>query len=436
MLSIITLTICITLLILQVETDRRAGKFILLSVPYLFQIYFIIQLPLSSFFYEVFGWGLTDERITASISERTRTRMLMLVLLAYVAFFLGRFCVGRCTIGVKRTYSQNKNNATMYLIIGSIIIAGYWAFFHVIREYGGLQSFWLQIEHWRNIGLRGNGLYTNLISTVLPLASLIYMGRRYQQLKEKRLKIIIIQIILFILCLIPSVVFGFRSYLFSIILSHAVLFNLRIVRIPKKYYIVGALAFIVYFTAYSMSRSAELTGFQSIQYAIVNLGYSLKKILTRSRGSEIVCIQLDQMNGFRYSLDIFLDALISWIPRRIWSGKPTALSLEYSYTFFGQYGISSGISGTCVGEFYWEYGAVGMSLCMFVLGILFTLFHNTVMQNLSDERNIIYYSTLIWPLVRIAETPSSSFFSLTIVLIVLWVVTKFMYGIKLTNGNR
>lgn len=436
MLSIITLFICIILLVFQVEADRRAGKFILLSAPYLFQIYFIVQLPLSSFFYEVFGWGLTDARITASISEATRTKMLILVLCAYVAFVMGRFLVGQCAIAKRRTYTQINNNVTMYVIIVSIIVAGYYAFFHIISSYGGLRSFWLQIEYWRNVGLRGNGLYTSMISTVLPLASLIYMGRRNEQLKGKKSKTIIFQIFLFIVCMFPSVVFGFRSYLFSIILAHAVLFNLRIVRIPIKYYIIGILAFAVYFTAYSVLRSAELTGFQSIQYSVTNIGYSLRKILTRSRGSEIVCIQLDQMKDFRYSLDIFLDALISWIPRKIWSSKPTALSLEYAYTFFGTYGINSGISGTCVGEFYWEYGAIGMSVCMFALGGVLTLFHNTVMHDLSNERNVIYYSTLLWPLVRIAETPSASFYQLTIVLIVLWVITKSMYGIKLTNGNR
>ena len=362
--------------------------------------------------------------------------MLLLTLCAYVTFVMGRFLVRRCVIVKRKPFIQNRSNITLYITMSFIILGGYYAFFHIINEYGGLRSFWHQIEYWRNTGIRGNGFYTSMISTVLPLASLIYMGKRYKQIREKRIISIISQIILFVICIFPAVFLGFRSYLFSIILSHAVLFNLSITRIPKKYYVIGILAFAIYFTAYSMLRSNELMGLQTIQYAVANIGTTFKKILTRSRGSEIVCIQLEQMKDFRLSLDIFLDGLISWIPRRIWSGKPTALSLEYSYTFFGQYGISSGISGTCVGEFYWEYGAVGMSLCMFVLGILFTLFHNTVMQNLSDERNIIYYSTLIWPLVRIAETPSSSFFSLTIVLIVLWVVTKFMYGIKLTNGNR
>lgn len=432
MLSAIVFSIEVIILVTQILRNSDKGKFSILNASILFQLYFIIQLSLSSLLADVFKIGLVDRRIKATIDENTRNYMLIMVFSAHLSYLIGTITVGEKRFFIPKLKEYNKQNKTINTIIILLIGMGYLFFYYLMRSYGGVVNFMRQIEVWRNVGIIGNSMFTMMISNIMPIAMVIFIVHYSDKIKKGDLYAMILMAIIGVICTAPSLVMGFRSYIFNIIIMAIVAYNFRVKKISLKSYAIGVFAFSVYFASYSLYRASKKSGLDSIRYAINNIGYSFLKLFTRSRGSEIVCIQLQKMTDFRMSLDVFYDALVSWIPRKLWPGKPMAINVEYASTFFGSYGIRSGISGTCIGEFYWEYGFWGLMICMFLLGVGIQLFCNSCLYDLENEKAIIIYSVFLWPIIRISETPSLAFYQIIVLFIVTFLISKINYKIRLS----
>lgn len=430
MISAVVLFVEIVILIAQIIWKKNRQKFSILDASILFQLYFIIQLSLSSFLADVFKIGLVDRRIRASIDSSTRNHMLFLVFCAHISYLFGTCVIGDRRIQVSKLKEYNKQNNTVNIVILSLIIAGYSFFYYLMRSNGGVRSFVRNIELWRNVGIIGNSMFTMMISNIMPIAVAVFIIHYGEEIKRGNVYIFIWMMVIGIACSVPSLVMGFRSYIFNILIMAVVAYNFRVKKIRIRTYAAGIFAFSIYFAAYSLYRASKKSGIDSVKYALNNIGYSFLKLFTRSRGSEIVCIQLQKMKGYKMSLDIFYDALVSWIPRKVWPAKPMAINVEYAVTFFGSYGIRSGISGTCVGEFYWEYSILGMIICMFLVGIGIQLFCNSCLYDMENEKAILIYSVFLWPIIRISETPSLAFYQIIVLIIVTYLISLINFKIR------
>lgn len=429
MLSLLVLIICVALLLFQIRLDYKKKGFNILNVSYLFQVYFIVQLPLSSCFTELFQKGITDARITETIDDSTRTQMLMIVLVAYICYTIGALAMRNYHVRLSESYAMDWNTGKVRLLIIAMMLWGYMMFTLLMRRFGGISGFLAQIEHWRNIGLNGNAIYTASISKILPSASVIYLLFNAEKLRNGDKKKWIFLIITIIICSFPALIMGFRSYLFNILLMLVIAYNYSVKKIKIKYFIIGVILFAVYFSFYSIARAAGTFDVKTLQSVIANMSDTFQRLLLRSRGSEMFSIVLQDLNrthDYHMSMGIFLNPLSVWIPRSIWANKPTAEGLLFTTTFFGKYGIVSGISGTCLGEFYWEYGIIGVIVSMFLFGIIFTLFQNTFFNNKKNISVLFIFIEFSWAIIRVAETPSGSFNDMVITIMFVTLVKFFL----------
>lgn len=426
MISLLFTALSIGLLLLQMRGDKRRGEFNILNVSYLFQIYYIIQLPLSSCFAELFGLRRIDNRITAFVSNHTRLDVLILSFVGHLCFVLGSYISRKYSI--KSHASKRKwERGRVRLLVLMFLLLGYFLFINLMRSFGGIGSFLLQMEYWRNVGLIGKGTYIIGIARVMPISIAIYMIFYKDEIRERRKLVGLIAVV--IICFVPILVLGFRSYVFNVLITMVAVYHYIIRPIKPKFFAIGIAVFAVFFSFYSLARSIGDYGIGTLLSVVSNFGATFQKLLLRSRGSEVVSIAFDSINsgvGHRFSFDLITNPITNLIPRSIWMNKPESMTTLFPRTFFGTYGIYSGISPTCIGELYWEWGSVGVCIGMLIMGCMIRIFQNGLFRNKMDENHMITYVVFIWPITLLSETIAGALNIIVILIIVLFGIKAFL----------
>ena len=432
MTSLLFTILSIFLLILQMYSDRKRGQFNILNVVYLFQIYYIVQIPLSSCFSELSGLSQIDERVSAIVSSSTRLEMLLLAFLGHLFFVIGTYITYNYSIQERYSYCMWNRNRVGMLIVAFIVL-GYVLFLDLMRSYGGISNFIAQIEYWRNKGLIGKGLYITGIARVMPISIVLYIIYYKNQIRANQN--ILRLLILVLICIIPVLILGFRSYIFNVLITMIAAYHYIVKPIKPRYFAFGIVAFAVFFSFYSLARSSGDFGIGTLQTVVQNFGHVFQKLLLRSRGSEIVSVAMNSIElgvGHLYSMDLITDPLVNLIPRSIWPNKPETLTTLFPNTFFGMYGITSGLSPTCIGELYWEWGHIGVCVGMMIIGIAMRLFQNSLYRSSMDDNHMLTYCVLVWPFTLLSETIAGALNMIIILLLVLFFVRMFL-NVKLNR---
>jgi oligosaccharide repeat unit polymerase len=135
-------------------------------------------------------------------------------------------------------------------------------------------------------------------------------------------------------------------------------------RLYSKYAIICIVIFSVLFAApvFDIFRSGDLSG-QIDLAANFNLSYLFA-------GHFDAFYNLVQVVELRFSTAglQLIGALLFWVPRALWPGKPVGTSFDFA-PYAGM--LSDNVSFPLPAEFYADYGLVGVILGMFLVGVLY-----------------------------------------------------------------
>lgn len=107
----------------------------------------------------------------------------------------------------------------------------------------------------------------------------------------------------------------------------------------------------------------------------------------------------EKMN-YMHGREMFLYTAVMMIPRALWSGKPYPPTHEVATVAMNSVAAKSGMAFPNIGEFYFEFGPIGVAVCMFVFGILCAKL-KIMLEKVNNLESMITYSVTFLSLVQI-----------------------------------
>lgn len=152
------------------------------------------------------------------------------------------------------------------------------------------------------------------------------------------------------------------------------------------------------------------TGFIMPEFTVDTLLSPFKHELGIYHSFYAVVKTIPSKHSYLYGSGIFVYTLIMLIPRGIWPGKPNPPIYEVIGTSMGQLYVDGGAVYPNIGEYYVEFGIIGIVLFMFIFGVF--LRRINALRQYGGERShaMVLYSALaplVIQLVSRGYTPSN-----------------------------
>ena len=387
-MPLMTLLLCLLILTIQVGSECKKKVFNLFNPKYVFELYYILILPLSNFLVSFFDIQETDVRVSNISRNFDQFRISIYILLGFFCFVVGAQSVSRFRFNRWRILDKPWKRSRVKPLIFALIVIGYGCFFLMVRRNGGLSAFLENIQTFRNTGLIGQGFLLYPATDLLTMCFIIYMVTRN---KENHSVMSKIKFFFFLLvCIFPSLLTGFRGKALCAVFEVVAIHYMYERKISLTKLVIIGFFFVFAFTAYGILR--EMTSSTSVTASSLikekpELVYSA---LLRIKGGEVLGVvinQLDITHDYQFGYKTIIEALTIIIPHAIWPGKPEAKSIVFSETFFG---LNGGVSPSIITELYWDFGIVGITLGMLFFGMMFTLIYNTVTAKEANSSKVLF----------------------------------------------
>lgn len=98
---------------------------------------------------------------------------------------------------------------------------------------------------------------------------------------------------------------------------------------------------------------------------------------------------------------MILYSLILLIPRAIWPGKPLPQIYDIVGATYGNQAVINGVAYPNLGEYYVEFGVVGIIVCMFILGLFCRYARNLYVKRQGLSLSLVLYSLVYGALFQI-----------------------------------
>ncbi len=422
MLSFVVLLLSMAILVGQVSLDRRTT---ILSPHVLFQIYFVIQLPLNLFLGTNF-YLPRFEALSPLTSSADIVRLGFYILVAQFVFVSTIYLAGARLVARPAT-TMIWPRFRINVVCAAILLLGYVAFLALIFMNGGFAAFAETREAWRTSGVGGQG-WVLFPATTLPaiaMCALLVTNRDQFAGKIGLLRLLL----LYVVVVFPASQLGFRALIFLPLLQVGYFYHLFIRRVPTSYIISGSFALIAVFTLYGMQREVPYQASHGSYLDYLEYIYVIRPDITytavlRSMGADIVQRVVDHMQtfgGYVLFYPALTEALTIPIPSSLWPDKPFPLTVQFSLDIFG---INGGVSPTIVGEGYWHGGFIGIVAMMIIVGLLHA-YCRTLQHQAEDNPGSALLMLSIYPsLLMMAETFQGYFNGIILIVIANWLIRR------------
>ena len=433
MLGFLILLVSIAIVVAQVRLDRRTTA---LSPHILFQIYFIIQLPLNLFLGTNYYLPRFDA-LSPLTSPADTLRLGGFIIVAQLVF------VSTIYMMEARWKPQNTSvivwpRARVNIVCAGIFLVGYAAFFALISINGGFAAFAEVRELWRTSGVSGQGwvLFPATTMPAIAMCAVLLANRDRFRGRSGGLKLLL----LYLLAAFPASQLGFRSLIFLPLLQAGFFYHNFVHRIPGKFILTGSLTLMFAFTLYGIQRELPYRSSYGNYLEYLNYVYITRPDITytvvlRSMGADIVQRVIDHMATFRdYVLfyPILAEALTIAIPSSLWLDKPLSLSVQFSRNIFG---LDGGVSPTIIGEGYWHGGLVGIVIIMIAVGLLHAYFRTLQRRSETDPGSALLMLSIYPALIMMAEAFQGYFNGIILILIANWLFRSII-GARRVDGDK
>lgn len=385
-----TLLFCIAVIIIQVLTEYRHHTFQLFNPKYIFELYYLIILPFPNFIIDALKIQVTDTRTAHLFTGIDRFTVSLCIMVGFFCFVVGTAVFQRVRFKPWWFLNVEWKEKRVRPLCFILIIFGYASFFVMMRRAGGISSFLNNIQAFRNTGLIGQGFLIYPATNLLSMCFMIFMVTRDKEDHSFRAKLKFVFMLL--LCTFPSMLMGFRGKALCTYLEVIALYYMYERKIKLGTLIKIVISFIVVFTAYGIFRELNSLSSSTLVYVLNNRPDLMFNSILRIKGSEIFGVvykQLQSTHDFQYGYKTIFEALTIMIPHGLWPGKPVAKSVLFSETFFG---LNGGVSPTILTEIYWDFGFFGITLGMFLFGMMYSLVFNTIMSRETNSSKVIFAS--------------------------------------------
>lgn len=422
MLSFLILLLTVAILVAQISLDRRNT---VLSPHILFQIYFIIQLPLNLFlgtnYYLPRFEALSPLTSTADIAK------LGSYIIVAQLIFITTIYMAEARPAAPPTVAAPWPRTRVNLIAAGMLLIGYVAFFSLIYINGGFAAFAETREAWRTAGVGGQGWVLFPATTMPAIAMCAIMVTNRDQFAGRTG--IVKLFLLYAVVAFPASQLGFRALIFLPLLQAGFFYHSFIRRIPGRHILVGSLALMVAFTLYGIQREVpyrESHGsyLEYLRYIYLSRPDITYTVVLRSMGADIVQQVIDHMRTFGDYVLLYpalVEAVTIAVPSGLWPDKPLPLTVQFSRNLFG---IDGGVSPTIVGEGYWHGALPGLVLMMIIVGLLHAYFRWLQRQSGTKPASALLMLSIYPSLIMMAETFQGYFNGIVLIFIVNWLFRR------------
>lgn len=108
-----------------------------------------------------------------------------------------------------------------------------------------------------------------------------------------------------------------------------------------------------------------------------------------------------ERHGFLCGSQMILYSLVLLVPRAIWPGKPMPQVYDIVNATYGNLAVLNGVAYPNLGEYYVEFGVIGIIVCMFVLGLLCRYARNLYVKRQGLSLSLVLYSLIYGALFQI-----------------------------------
>lgn len=108
-----------------------------------------------------------------------------------------------------------------------------------------------------------------------------------------------------------------------------------------------------------------------------------------------------ERHGFLCGSQMILYSLVLLVPRAIWPGKPMPQVYDIVNVTYGNQAVLNGVAYPNLGEYYVEFGVIGIIVCMFVLGLLCRYARNLYVKRQGLSLALVFYSLIYGALFQI-----------------------------------
>ncbi len=415
MISLIFLFVHITIVAVQYFSDRRINIF---SPAFLFQLYFILQLPLNHYLGVNFNLPRFDA-ITLHFSAKDSFYLGSIILLSHVVFLVAYYAVSGLPFGKTTPRLRWNRNFVNYLAI-AIIVLGYISFLGLMNYYGGYTAFQETRELWRTQGIGGMGWITFPATTGMSLGGCAILINNRDRFSGSTgvLKVVL----LYLVTVLPATQLGFRSFVLLPALQMIFLYNFYIKKVSTRWAIAAGAFLMTVFTLYGMNRDIPYseTGLNPVSY-VADVSEKRPElalsVFLRSMGADITQQTVDRMQSvieYKKIVPIFVEAATIYVPAALWPDKPKPLSIQYSTEIIG---ISGGVSPTIVGEGYWHLGVLGIAILATFAGSLNGMFEKIRANAVHNDNSALMMASIYPQIIMMAEAFQGYFNGLILVIV-------------------
>lgn len=283
-------------------------------------------------------------------------------------------------------------------------------------------------------GLTGNGdlLESRKMLGALSMFSYCLVGAwmlYFVYGKNKSLKVIT-----FILTVFIYYIRGYRFIIIIFALAPIVFMYLYKQKRPRLVTIIGAIIVMIIFVGFVAAARNSVRYGGGISSDMVNWDAALEQVKDNFRIYKTYYAlvgYVPQKTNYLHGQQIFLYTALMFVPRIIWKSKPeTSAGLYLIRDAISESAFLSGTAYPIIGEFYIEFGSVGVVIFMFLYGYLNKSWMNKYGLSYSKFDQIMYSILLLsnFQIVIRGYTPSNFYMVIFLVLPLLFI--KFLKGIN------
>lgn len=396
--------------------EGMKNKFDFFNLKNSFIVYYLLQLAISGLL--TLLRGQPSEIGLDPVTHRDAYEAALAIsLLGLLAFQAGYYSGSGRPLRLPSILETDWKVSHCSLLAKCYLSVGFLAFVLLIRKFGGLSSFLANREAFRATGVVGLGVLLFPATSLMAIGAMIYLLAKRSRISRVLVKTKIIVVLA--MSVVPAFFLGFRGAIALPIIQYMVLWNYSYKRIDASKVFLASVLLVLGFTVYGISReippglNVGISGYVSAALDNPELIYA---VVSRSEGTEVVASvvhKLHQTKDFQFGWRSVLETATIAIPKVLWPGKPPAVSERFANYFFADdldfsrgvnFGTWSGISPTVVGEWYWNFGVIGVAWGLLLLGRLGRVLYATLRAHASNEAVLVCYAVMFASFTMFAES--------------------------------
>ncbi len=256
--------------------------------------------------------------------------------------------------------------------------------------------------------------------------SLITLCLVYNQFSENKL----ISGVLFYITLIIQLLRGFRFIVLILVLAFFINYYLQRKKRPSLKIVIVLLAIIIFAIGImGFYRAASRTGtMNTLNWNEFNSQAIVDAIFDNFRIYKTyyaVIKSVPDIIPHMFGKQMFIYTIIMFIPRFIWSGKPNNPGMDAIKVGISDYAAKAGQAYPNIGEFYYEFGIIGVIIFMAFFGWLLRKikYHYFYSDDILDRIVIAIWIPATFQLIIRGYTPSN-FYLLVFLLLPIWIIRR------------